>query len=180
VAWREGTLPDSPLQLPPRTTLTGKYLLGKMLGQGGFGITYLAWDLNLEQRRAIKEYFPREVCGRGRDSRTVQPFTERKREAYEYGLAKFLPEGQILARFSGHPEIVSLLEPFRENGTAYIVMVYLEGQTLEQFLEEQRGRISFDEARSILLLVTEALTEVHREGLLHPDIKPANVYVTPR
>ena len=176
--WREGTLPASPLQLPPRTILAGKYLLGRVLGQGGFGITYLAWDLNLEQRRAIKEYFPREVCGRGRDSRTVQPFTERTREAYQYGLANFLREGQILARFQGRPGIVSLLELFRENGTAYMVMVYLEGQTLEQVLEDRGGRISYDQACAILLPVMEALSGVHQEGLLHRDIKPGNVYVT--
>src|SRR5215831_18061935 len=125
--WREGTLPDSSAQLSPRAVLVEKYLIGRVLGQGGFGITYLAWDLLLNRKLAIKEYFPREICGRARDERTVQPLSQRSRRDFAYGLSKFVEEGQNLARFRDYPGIVSLFDFFEANGTAYIVMAYMEG-----------------------------------------------------
>jgi serine/threonine protein kinase len=116
--WKEGTPAESPLHLPPRTILDGRYLVGRALGQGGFGITYLAWDLNLNCKLAVKEYFPKDFCTRGRDERTVRPLTERTRESFQYGLKKFMEEGQALARFRDHPGIVSLLGFSQADGTA--------------------------------------------------------------
>jgi len=175
--WREGTPSESPAQLSPRTVLVEKYVLGKVLGQGGFGITYLAWDLLLNRKLAIKEYFPREICGRGRDERTVQPLSYGAREDFQYGMSKFVEEGQNLARFRDYPGIVSLLEFFEANGTAYIVMAYMEGMTFKQYLKNQGGKIGFDDARAILNPVMDALREVHRVGMLHRDISPDNIYL---
>jgi len=175
--WQEGTLPELPVQLSPRTVLGEKYLLGKVLGQGGFGITYLAWDLLLSRKLAIKEYFPREICGRGRDDRTVQPLSQRSHRDFEYGLAKFVEEGRNLARFRDYPGIVSLLDFFEANGTAYIVMAYMEGMTFKQYLEEQGGKIGITQAFNILNPVMDALREVHRIGMLHRDISPDNIYL---
>ncbi len=177
-AWREESPPESPLQLPPRTILNGSYLVGRALGQGGFGITYLAWDLNLNRKLAVKEYFPRELCTRARDECTVQPLTPRSREAYESGLRKFLDEGRALASFQDHPGIVSTLVFFQENGTAYIVMAYMEGLTFKQYLEQQGGKIDFEPALNMLTPVIDTLKEVHRVGMLHRDISPDNIYVT--
>jgi serine/threonine protein kinase len=175
--WREGTPPTSPVQIPPRTVLVEKYVLGRVLGQGGFGITYLAWDLLLNRKLAIKEYFPQEICSRSRDERTVQPLSQRALEDFQYGLSKFVEEGQNLARFRDYPGIVSLLEFFEANGTAYIVMAYMEGMTFKQYLEDHGGKIGFDAARAILEPVMDALREVHRVGMLHRDISPDNIYL---
>lgn len=175
--WTEGTPPDVPVQLAPRTVISEKYMVGRVLGQGGFGITYLAWDLLLSRKLAIKEYFPREICSRGRDEISVQPLTQRNQRDYEYGLAKFVEEGRNLARFRDYPGIVSLLDFFEANGTAYIVMAYMEGMTFKQYLEEQGGKVNFDQAVTILNPVMDALREVHRVGMLHRDISPDNIYL---
>jgi len=175
--WAEGTPPELPVQLSPRSVLIEKYLLGKVLGQGGFGITYLAWDLLLNRKLAIKEYFPREICGRGRDDLTIQPLSQRSQHDYEYGLAKFVEEGRNLAKFRDYPGIVSLLDFFEANGTAYIVMAYMEGMTFKQYLEQQGGKITFDQTLGILNPVMDALREVHRTGMLHRDISPDNIYL---
>jgi len=175
--WEEGTPPELPVQLSPRVVLIEKYLLGKVLGQGGFGITYLAWDVLLNRKLAIKEYFPREICGRGRDDRTIQPLSQRSQPDYEYGLAKFVEEGRNLAKFRDYPGIVSLLDFFEANGTAYIVMAYMEGMTFKQYLEQQGGKITFDQTFNILNPVMDALREVHRIGMLHRDISPDNIYL---
>lgn len=175
--WTEGTPPELPVQLAPRAVICEKYLLGRVLGQGGFGITYLAWDLFLNRKLAIKEYFPREICGRGRDDLTIHPLSQRTQPDYRYGLAKFVEEGQNLARFRDYPGIVSLLDFFEANGTAYIVMAYMEGMTFKQYLEEQGGKITFDQAVAILNPAMDALREVHSTGMLHRDISPDNIYV---
>jgi serine/threonine protein kinase len=174
--WKDGT-PSEPLQLQPRTVLDRRYLLGRVLGQGGFGITYLGWDLNLNRKLAVKEYFPREVCSRGKDQETVQPLSQRNREAFQYALKKFLDEGRALARFQDHPNVVSMLDYFEGNGTAYIVMAYMDGLTFKQYLEEQGGKIPFDAALNILIFVMDALREVHKAGMLHRDISPDNIYL---
>jgi serine/threonine protein kinase len=176
--WREGSPPDSPLQLAPRTVLNGCYLIGRALGQGGFGITYLAWDLNLDRKLALKEYFPRDLCTRARDECTVQALTQNIRDSYESGRKQFLDEGRALARFQDHPGIVSVLAFFQENGTAYIVMGYMEGQTFKQYLEERGGKIGFEAALTMLTPLMDTLKEVHAVGMLHRDISPDNIYVT--
>ncbi len=113
--FEEGTAPERPGQLSPRTILAEKYVIGRVLGQGGFGITYLAWDLILDRKLAVKEHFPREICTRSRDERTVQPLTQRLTEDYRYGLKKFVEEGRALACFYDHPGIVLLLDFLEAN-----------------------------------------------------------------
>lgn len=176
--WREGNPPESPQQLPPRTVLDGRYLIGRALGQGGFGITYLGWDLNLNRKLAVKEYFPRELCTRGGDNHNVQSLTQRIKATYEIGLGRFLEEGRALARFQDHPGIVAVLAYFQENGTGYIVMAYIEGLTLAQYLEQCGGKVSFETAQNILIPVMDTLTQVHSANLLHRDISPENIYIT--
>jgi serine/threonine protein kinase len=177
--WREGRPPDNPQQLPPRTLLKNRYLLGRVLGQGGFGITYLAWDTVLDRKLAIKEHFPREFCTRSGDGNTVQP-NPPSRSSFEYGLQKFAEEGQALAHFQDNPGIVTMLDFVRANGTAYIVMAYAEGCTLEEYLEQNGGRISYDLAIRIILPVMDALRAVHAARLLHRDVTPGNIYVNSR
>ena len=175
--WREGTSAYTPLQLAPRTVLEGRYLLGRALGQGGFGITYLAWDLSLNRKLAIKEYFPLAVSTRAEDHRSVSPLSNKSWPDFEYGLNKFAEEGRNLARFKGSTGIVSMFSFFHANGTAYIVMEYVEGVTFKQYLEQRGGKIQFKAALSVFVLVTDALGEVHAAGMLHRDISPDNIYV---
>src|SRR5712692_2195355 len=107
--WREGSVPDSPLHLPARTVLQEQYLLGRVLGHGGFGITYLGWDLNLECKLAVKEYLPNGVAIRATGRATVSPYSGQSRKDFEWGLEKFLDEARVLARFKHVRGIASVL-----------------------------------------------------------------------
>lgn len=175
--YEEGADPDSPLFLPPRTILEDKYLIGRVLGQGGFGITYLAWDINLNVKLAIKEFFPQDLASRAAGHSQVSAYSGNKGSQYEYGLDKFLQEARTLAQFEGHPNIVSVRDFFKANGTAYFVMSYVEGMTLKQHLANSGGKLSFDKAKNIILPVTDALKEVHAVNILHRDISPDNIFI---
>jgi serine/threonine protein kinase len=168
---------ESFVQLTPRTMLNRKYLLGRVLGQGGFGITYLAYDLETDRKLAIKEYFPSIISTRARDRLTVTPVSSRNREDLEYGLQKFFEEGQALMRFRDHPNVVTMVEFFRANSTGYIVMVYIEGRTFKEHLLSSGGHVSFTEALQPLTLIMNALEDLHRAGILHRDVSPDNIYM---
>ena len=171
-----------PHHLQPRSILAGKYLVGKALGEGGFGITYIGFDLNLELRVAIKEYFPSGLVTRQTTNanRSVTPFMGESGELYQKGIERFLQEAKSLAKFYELPGIVSVKDFFRENGTAYIVMEFLEGVTLKRMLADRGGRIPFEETMSLLGPVLESLSKVHAEGLIHRDISPDNIMLTQR
>ncbi len=173
----EGTAPDSPLYLPPRTILESKYLVGRVLGQGGFGITYLAWDVNLSIKLAIKEYFPQDLASRAAGHSQVSAYSGSQGSQYEYGLDKFLQEARTLAQFEGHPNIVSVRDFFKANGTAYFVMSYVEGITVKDHLANSGGVLPVDQARGIIMPVLDALKEVHSVKILHRDISPDNIYI---
>ena len=167
-------------QLPVGSILAGKYLAGCVIGQGGFGITYIGWDLNLGIKLAIKEYYPEGLVGR--DSKTqssVIPLKGEKGTYFLRGRDKFVEEARTLAKFSGDPGIVSVHDFFNENGTAYIVMDFVEGKTLKQIAEERNGKLTFKETLRYLLPVMDSLGNVHQAGLLHRDISPDNIIVTP-
>ncbi|HHU51153.1 MAG TPA: serine/threonine protein kinase [Firmicutes bacterium] len=176
--WHKGEQPDSPLFLLPGTVLNDRYLFGRVLGHGGFGITYLAWDLNLHIKLAIKEYLPQNLATRAPGSNVVSVFTGEARKHFEYGLEKFIEEARILAQFNGHPCIVSVHGFFRENETAYLIMDYLEGITLKDYVEGRDGKIPVEAGLEIMMPVMDALREVHNVGLLHRDISPENIYIT--
>ena len=148
------------------------------LGHGGFGITYAAHDKILNVRVAIKEYLPRQLATRAEGRTQVSMFTGEARQQYDYGLRKFLEEAQSVARFAHHPNVVSARDYFEANGTAYMVMEYVEGVTLKEYLAKKGGRISFEEAKGIMMPVMDALREVHQAGMLHRDISPDNIYIT--
>lgn len=176
--YRESEADFSPQFLSPRSVLDGRYFVGRVLGHGGFGITYLAWDMNLEVLLAIKEYLPREVANREAGSSTIKPFSGQAEENFTYGLDKFSEEARTLAKFHEHPGIVTVHNFFRANGTGYMVMQYVGGATLKQYLVSQGGRIGYDLAVKILMPVMDALRELHGVGLLHRDISPDNIYIT--
>ena len=138
----EGTQPEAPSQLSPRTAVNDRYLLGKVLGHGGFGITYLAWDMKLHVKLAVKEYMPHEFASRSAGSKDMYFYSGTVQESFEYGMRKFLEEARTLAQFNGCPGIVSVQDYFEENGTAYFVMSYVDGVTLEEYLKKNGGRIT--------------------------------------
>ncbi len=171
-------LPKNSLQLKPRTMLREQYLIGRALGHGGFGITYLAWDVGLETRLAVKEYMPNGVAGRASGDTKVLAYSDQTKQEFEWGLDRFLEEARTLKKFSNHAGIVSVDTIFRENGTAYLVMEYLDGWTLEEFLTKRGGKVTFETALRLMLPVMDALGAVHAEGILHRDISPDNIYLT--
>ena len=166
--------------LPAGTLLDGKYSIGRVLGAGGFGITYLAVDENRGLRVAIKEYMPRSDAVRSSDGVSILPGTVDDQDSFEFGLQKFVEEARVLARISekDNPRIVSIHGFFKANGTAYLVMRYLEGQTLSGLLKSKGGSLPENEAIVILTAMLDGLREIHSAGLIHRDIKPQNVFIT--
>jgi serine/threonine protein kinase len=166
------------LALPVGSLLANQFSMERPLGQpGGFGIVYLARDLRLDIQVAVKEFLPRELAGRGTDQTTVLPHSASDAELFDFGLRQFLAEARILARIR-HPSIVQVRTFFEENGTAYLVMDYYEGETLDVHLRRQGGHIPSADAVQIMMPILEGLSVVHRMSILHRDIKPANIYLT--
>ena len=159
------------------TVLKGRYLLGRVLGQGGFGITYLAWDESLKARVAVKEYMPGELATR-LEHRQVVVRTAARQEEFAYGQERFKEEARILAKFMGQPNIAGVTDYFDENGTSYFVMDYIEGISFKTYIAQAGGRVSPEEALDVMIPVLRALTEVHGEGLIHRDVTPDNIYIT--
>jgi len=174
----EGTPAENPVHLPPRTRLKDCYIVGRVLGHGGFGIAYIAYETNLQIKLAVKEFFPGDFATRGVDRSTVAPYSGDARDNFEYGLTKFLDEGRAVARFNDHPGIVPVLNFFRDNGTGYLVMQYVPGMSLKEYLALKDGRIPYEEAIAITMPVMDTLRAVHEVGLLHRDISPDNIYIS--
>ncbi len=171
---------QSPHHLPPETILNGKYLIGRVLGEGGFGITYLGWDLNLDMKVAIKEYYPAGFVTRENTvTTTVTPFSGDKREAYISGLEKFVGEAKSLAKFYILPGIVSVKDFLKENGTGYIVMEYVEGITLKQYLQKEGGKLPVIQVLEWVKPLITSLSQMHEKGIIHRDISPDNIMITP-
>ena len=175
--FRESQQLKEPQYLSAGTVLQNRYEIGAVVGAGGFGITYAAWDRVLEQRVAIKEYMPGEFSTRTPGETRVSVYGGEKEEQYKNGRDKFYEESQRLAKFQDVPGIVQIYNSFEENETAYLVMEFLEGETLGERLKRDK-RIPEQEAVGIILPVLQALTEVHRVGILHRDIAPNNIFLT--
>ena len=168
----------SPLALDQGTLLDDQFRVGRVLGVGGFGITYLAFDEVLEMVVAVKEYLPNDIAVRETDGDTIQPLSSAGGDQdFEYGLERFLQEARTLAKFERHPNIVRVRSFFEGNGTAYLVMNFYEGRTLGEYLEARNGFIPEEEALLIMEQVVDGLAAVHEEGILHRDIDPNNVYL---
>lgn len=165
--------------LRPFTILCGKYLIGDVLGEGGFGITYIGFDLNLEIKTAIKEFYPNGYCSReSRTTTKVTSYQGSNAEVYEKWRQNFVREAKILAKFSHLPGIVDVKDFFQENNTAYIVMEYLEGVTLKSYIKQQGGKLPVDQVIAALELPMLSLAQMHKAGLIHRDISPDNIMLT--
>jgi serine/threonine protein kinase len=169
-------LPRSPVFIPHGVVLGGQYRVGRVLGRpGGFGITYLGWDIHLHQRVAIKEYLPRELAARGGNLVDVTVYTEDDRGAFDSGREQFLREARTVARLD-HPNIVRVRAYFNANGTAYLVMDYYEGMSLGDYLSSVKHVLPVDTAINLALPLLDGLAYVHAHGVVHRDVKPHNIY----
>jgi tetratricopeptide (TPR) repeat protein len=152
-----------------------EYTLKSVLGHGGFGITYLAFDNNLGKEVAIKEYLPAEFAVR-QDGVTVRPRSTTDSEDYQWGLDRFVKEAQTLALFR-HPSVVPVYRFFQANGTAYMVMEYQRGQSLSELMRRHRGEFTEEDLMGLIMPVLDGLASVHKIGYLHRDLKPGNIFV---
>ena len=163
-------------QLPMGTVLRGQYMVGKALGQGGFGITYLGWDLNLDIPIAIKEYYPNSIVNRdATHNPALTGVASNMMEIYVSTRQRFLREAKVLAMLRNIPNIVQVHNFFEENNTAYIVMEYVRGIDLRRYMNMRGGRLSVEETLAILRPVMEALARVHDHEIVHRDISPDNI-----
>ncbi|MBR0208922.1 MAG: protein kinase [Oscillospiraceae bacterium] len=168
-------LPKTPTHhLRPGTILSGEYLVGEALGQGGFGITYIGRDLGLDRIVAIKEFYPIGLSNRNNDVTSCVAVTLDEDKAYEAMKKRFLDEARVLAKFGGLGGVVNVMRYFAENNTAYFVMEYLRGTDLRQVVKE-RGPLSGEELFPLLRPVMQALEMIHAEGVIHRDISPDNL-----
>lgn len=175
--YEKGTPPLEAYHITPETVLKERYVIGRVIGFGGFGVTYLAYDTVLEKRIAIKEYLPGEFATRMPGQLKVTIYSGDKEEQFLTGREKFIDEAVRLAKFQHVPEVVHVYDCFEDNQTAYIVMEYLEGETLKGRLERE-GKMSVEQAMPIIFDVLHALEAVHEENILHRDIAPDNIFIT--
>ena len=163
--------------LRPGTRLIGHYVIYSVIGQGGFGITYMGMDELHQTKVAIKEYFPQGIVTRNVDYGDDVTITYVGQEAnYLNGKQHFIDEAHIMLQFDKNQGIVDVIDFFEVNNTAYIVMEYLDGITLKQYLKE-KGRISAEDIQMLMVPLMESLDEIHSQGLIHRDISPDNIMV---
>ena len=165
-----------PVALRAGTVLNDRYIIGRVLGQGGFGITYLALDTQLNAKVAIKEFMPNDIATR--IGTTVSVAMDTKSEEFAYGAERFQEEARTLAKFIGNPNIAAVTSYFDENDTSYFVMDYIEGISFKTYIANHGGKISVEETLNVMIPVLRALTAVHAEGFIHRDVTPDNIYIT--
>jgi len=160
----------------PAGTRIGPYEVVEELGSGGFGITYKAYDHRLQTHVAIKEYLPVEFAVREADTITVSPRNDSVSKDYRFGLEGFLAEARTLAQFRD-ARIVRVNQFLEANGTAYLVMDYEEGESLSELLKKNQSELSEADVLRVMIPILEGLAVVHEAGILHRDVKPANIYL---
>ncbi len=173
----KGTLPEQEYYLYPGTILNERYLIGTVLGFGGFGITYKAWDMKLGSVVAVKEFYPAGLVNRVPGTSEVLVFDGKEKTNFREALERFLDEAKNLAQFNGRANIVNVFGYFEENNTAYYVMEFLDGISLKDYIEKN-GKMTVDVAAAVILDLLNGIGEVHEKGILHRDIAPDNIIIT--
>ena len=163
--------------LPPGTKLNEKYVIGRLLGRGGFGATYLAYSTELNRIVAIKEYFPTGIATRGRGETNLTVISPEKNDVFRKGATKMYEEAETIFKFNNCSNIVSVYEFFYDNATVYFAMEYLEGIDLKNYIYKKGGRISELEIIKVVQGICSALATVHDAGMLHRDISPDNMFI---
>ncbi len=164
---------EDTIALPCGTVLDNRYVIGRFIGKGGFGITYLAYDKQTNNVIVVKEYYPMGIAYRSSDF-TITLTDEKSESIFRKGAEKFYEESKLVSQFNGNPNIVSVYDVFRANDTVYLTMEYLEGITLKEHIIKN-GVISEEAALKILDKITLALEAAHSRNVLHRDISPDNI-----
>lgn len=175
--YAEGTPPEQPHYLMPGTILGNHFLVGTAIGAGGFGITYRCFDITLGVAVAVKEFYPAGLVNRAPGETAVGLLSGDKKEKYQEQLSRFLMEAQSIAQFGKAKDIVNVYDFFEGNNTAYIIMEYIDGVLMKDYLEKQ-GRLDGDVALNIIAPVIEAVKKIHAKGIIHRDISPDNVFIS--
>ena len=173
----KGTPPKEAYHLYPGTVLRDRYLIGTVLGFGGFGITYRAWDTRLEREVAIKEFYPGGIVNRIPGEKTVIVYTGKREMEFAKGRERFLTEARNMAKYNQHPNIVHVFEFFAENNTAYIVMEFLDGVSYGKYIANQGGKVNQDIAVSVATCIAKALADIHKTHIVHRDVSPDNIFI---
>ena len=165
--------------LPAFTLLNNRYLIGRVLGKGGFGVTYIAKDIISNNICAVKEYMPSEYSTRSGGTQNIVPFSDDKaRFVFTHGRDKFMEEAKTLLKLRNNPIVVDILDYFTQNNTAYLVMEYLDGQDLRKMARTSGGKLDPDFAKMVFVTIASSLMEIHRMNILHRDLSPENIIVT--
>ena len=170
----------NPRCLKPGTLLNNRFYVGIVLGEGGFGVTYIGWDTILDMTVAIKEYFPANVASRDCTAsltNDINIFGGRSEQEYKLGLERYIREARTLSKFHDLHGIVDIRDFFHENNTAYLVMEYLKGPTLEEHIK-QYGRMKPEYVFQIMKPVMRSLEKIHQAGMVHRDISPDNIMLS--
>lgn len=164
--------------LTPGIWLKNRYVIGRVLGAGGFGITYLSFDTKTRLRWAVKEYFPLEWASRTPGSNQIVSNSHSTDEYYYHGKQVFADEANTLLGLKNNPAVVNVIDFFQENGTAYLVMEYLDGATLEGYIRERQSPLPVELANRTMKEIGNALIQIHENMLLHRDVSPDNIIYT--
>ncbi len=176
--YKKSAYRPEPGALPVESVLMGRYSVGEVLGKGGFGVTYKAYDIRNDRIVAVKEYYPNGLVHRDTGTTQISVSSSRYEENFRSGADKFYDEAKTVARFNGNPNIVNVYEFFYENSTVYYSMEFLDGVDLKHYVKSQGGRIPQENALYIMNVITDALLIAHSMNVLHRDISPDNIFVT--
>lgn len=164
--------------LPVGSLLQRRYRIGKVLGKGGFGVTYKAYDMRDDEIVAVKEYYPNGMAHRDTGTTQVSVSNNTMAMDFQTGAEKFCEEAKTISRFNGNPNIVGVHDFFYENGTSYFVMEYLDGMDLKHYIQLQGGKLTQENVLHIARVMSDALMITHSMNVLHRDISPDNIYIT--
>lgn len=165
-----------PLVLPMGTRLGDKIVIGRVMGKGGFGVTYLGYDLRMDKIIAVKEYYPNGIAYRSPSGTEIAVADTKSSETFDNGAEKFYAEAEMVAQFNGNPNIVSVYDYFRANNTVYLIMEYISGITLKNYIKKH-GRLTDGQALFVMDKIVAALSITHSAGVLHRDISPDNIMI---
>ena len=166
-------VPDA---LSAGTALADRYVIGRVIGSGGFGITYLAYDTVREEKVAIKEYYPKGVAIRGLDGITIEPITSLHMPDFQSGRERFGNESEILSRLGNSTDVIKVYDTFEQNGTVYYAMEYINGITVKEYTQRY-GKISEGQTLYAAMKIASAFGHIHRKNIIHRDLSPNNIMI---